>query len=82
MKLVQGIFRRIVSILQRMIDCRQVTEGTDAYESTKAALHLARSMTDDGAVYTRQSRNVRGHRLYFFYYMIVIIVNLYVYNMV
>ncbi|XP_068486299.1 protein MAIN-LIKE 2-like [Phaseolus vulgaris] len=37
-----------------------VTEGTDAYESTEAALHLARSVTDDGAVYTRRSRNVRG----------------------
>ncbi|XP_068484433.1 protein MAINTENANCE OF MERISTEMS-like [Phaseolus vulgaris] len=55
-----GIFRRIVSILQRMIDCRQVTAGTDAYESTEAALQLARSVTDDGAVYTRRSRNVRG----------------------
>ena len=59
---MQGIFRRIVSILQRMIDCRQVTEGTDAYESTEATLHLARSVTDGGAVYTRRSRNVRGRR--------------------
>jgi len=33
-----------------MIDCRQVIEGTDAYESTEAALHLARSVTDDGVV--------------------------------
>ncbi|XP_068498257.1 protein MAINTENANCE OF MERISTEMS-like [Phaseolus vulgaris] len=57
-----GIFRRIVSILQRMIDCRQVTEGTDAYESTEATLHLARSVTDDEAVYTRRLRNVRGRR--------------------
>jgi len=59
---VHGIFRRIVSILQRMIDCRQVTKGTDTYESTKAALHLARSVTDDGAVYTKRVRNVRGRR--------------------
>ncbi|XP_068471118.1 uncharacterized protein [Phaseolus vulgaris] len=58
----QGIFRRIVNILQRMIDCRQVTEGTGAYESTEATLQLARSVTNDGAVYTRRSRNVRGHR--------------------
>jgi len=57
-----GIFRRIVSILQCMIDCRLVTKGTDAYESTKVALQLARSMTDDGAVYTRRPRNVRGRR--------------------
>ncbi|XP_068471911.1 protein MAIN-LIKE 1-like [Phaseolus vulgaris] len=56
------IFRHIVGILQRMIDCRQVTEGTDAYESTEAVLQLARSVTDDGAVYTRRSRNVRGRR--------------------
>ncbi|XP_068504193.1 protein MAIN-LIKE 2-like [Phaseolus vulgaris] len=57
-----GIFRRIVNILQCIIDCRQVTEGTDAYESTETALKLARSVTDDGAVYTRRSRNVRGRR--------------------
>ena len=59
---MHGIFRRIVSILQRMINCRQVTEGTDAYESTEAALQLAWSVTDDGAVYTRRSRNVPGRR--------------------
>ena len=59
---MQGIFRRIASILQRMIDCRQVTEGTYAYESMETVLQLARSVTDDGAIYTRRSRNVRGRR--------------------
>jgi len=36
-----------------MIDCRQVNEGTDTYESTEATLLLVRSVADDRVVYTR-----------------------------
>jgi len=32
--IMQGIFRRIASIMQKMIDCCDVTEGTPAYEDT------------------------------------------------
>ena len=29
--ILHGLFRRLVNILQKMIDCRQVSEGTKAY---------------------------------------------------
>ena len=60
--ILQGLFRRLVNILQKMIDCRQVTEGTEAYQSTQDALKIARRCAREGAVYTRRSRAVRGRR--------------------
>jgi len=57
---VQGLFRRIVTLLQRVIDCRGVTEGTTTYVDTQEAIQTARTGLHAGAVYTRRSRSVRG----------------------
>jgi len=59
---LQGLFRRLVNILQKMIDCRQVSEDTEAYQSTQDALEIARRDAREGAVYTRHLRAVRGRR--------------------
>jgi len=45
-----------------MIDCRQVSEGTETYQSTQDALEIARPGAHEGAVYTHRSRAVRGMR--------------------
>jgi len=45
-----------------MIDCRQVSEGTEAYQSTQDALEIAQRGAHKGAIYTRRSRAVRGRR--------------------
>ena len=51
---MQGILRHIVSIPQRMIGCRQVTEGTDTYEnnggSVAVSLKMIRRCTLDNHV--------------------------------
>jgi len=60
--ILQGLFRRIVNILQKMIDCRQVSEGITAYQSTQDALEIARRGACEGAVYTCCSRAVHGRR--------------------
>jgi len=60
--ILQGLFRRLVNILQKMIDCRQVSEGTETYQSTQDALEIARPGAHEGAVYTHRSRAVRGMR--------------------
>ena len=60
--ILQGLFRRLVNILQKIIDCRQVSEGTKAYQSTQDALEIARRDAREGTVYTRHSRAVRGKR--------------------
>jgi len=61
--ILQGLFRRLVNILQKMIDCRQVNEGTEAYQSTQDALEIARRGTREGTVYTCRSRAVHGRRV-------------------
>jgi len=60
--ILQGLFRRITIILQRIIDCRDVSEGTTAYQGTQDALELARRGAHEGVVYTHRSRAVRGRR--------------------
>jgi len=35
--ILQALYRRIVNVLQRMIDCGDVREGTSAYEGTQEA---------------------------------------------
>jgi len=60
--ILQGLFRRIVNILQKMIDCRDMSEGTTAYQSTQDALEIARRGAREGGVYTHRSRAVCGRR--------------------
>jgi len=36
--ILQGLFRRVANILQKMVDCHDVTEGTTTYEGTQEAL--------------------------------------------
>jgi len=60
--ILQSLFRRIASILQKMIDCRDVTEGTTAYEGTQERLQIARRGCGDGDVYICRSRSVHGRR--------------------
>lgn len=52
--LLQGIFKRIANVLQRIIDGGHVFEGTLAWEGTQTALQLARRVTNEGVVYSRQ----------------------------
>ncbi|XP_028181338.1 uncharacterized protein LOC114368205 [Glycine soja] len=54
--LLQETRHRIGRLLQRMIDHRLVTQGTDAYFVTEEALALARGVTDDGAMNTNRAR--------------------------
>jgi len=45
-----------------MIDCRQVSEGTAAYQSTQDALEIARQGACERVIYTRCSIAVSGRR--------------------
>jgi len=57
--ILQGLFRRIVNVLQRMIDCRDMEEGTRAYEGTQEALQYARQGCREGTVYTCRKKGGR-----------------------
>jgi len=50
----KSIFRRIATLLQRVISCG------DTDEDTVAAYELARTHSREGQVYTRRARGVRG----------------------
>ena len=39
---LQGALKRVAAILQRMVDCREVSEGTIAWNSTQEALQVTR----------------------------------------
>jgi len=58
--ILKGLFRRIANVLQRMIDCPDVVEGTTSYEGTQEALRLAQQGYREGTVYTRCSRGGHG----------------------
>jgi len=58
--ILQSLYRRIVNVLQRMIDCDDVREGTSAYEGTQEALQYAREGCREGTVYTRSKKGGRG----------------------
>jgi len=58
--ILQSLYRRIVNVLQRMIDCGDVREGTSAYEGTQEALQYAREGCHEGSVYTRHQKRGRG----------------------
>jgi len=52
--------KRIVSGLQQMIDCRDVIEGTVAWDRTHELLHMAQDGVEEEE--TRGGRRVRGRR--------------------
>jgi len=52
--------KRIINGLQRMIDCRDVSEGTVAWDRTHELLLIARDATEEEE--TRGGRRVRGRR--------------------
>ena len=58
--LLHGIFRHIANILQRMIDCRHVEVGTPSYDDAQEALSLACGVIEQGIIYSRRNRAVRG----------------------
>jgi len=58
--LLHGIFKHIVNILQRMIDCRHVEVDTPSYDDAQEALSLACGVTEQGIIYNRRNRAVRG----------------------
>ncbi|XP_027935732.1 protein MAIN-LIKE 1-like [Vigna unguiculata] len=55
-----GLVKRIVGGLQRMIDCRDVTEGTVAWDRTHELLQMAQDGVEEEE--TRGGRRVRGRR--------------------
>jgi len=56
--LSQSAMKCIVSDLQQMIDCRDVSEGTIAWDCTHELLQIARDATEEEE--TRGGRSVRG----------------------
>jgi len=58
--ILQSLYRRIVNVLQRMIDCGDVREGTSAYEGTQEALQYTREGCREGTVYTCRKKGGRG----------------------
>jgi len=58
--ILQSLYRHIVNVLQRIIDCRDMQEGTSAYEGTEEALQYAREGCREGIVYTRRKKGGRG----------------------
>ena len=56
--LSQSAMKCIVSDLQQMIDCRDISEGTIAWDCTHELSQIARDATDEEE--TRGGRSVRG----------------------
>ncbi|XP_027940573.1 uncharacterized protein LOC114194505 [Vigna unguiculata] len=57
------VFNRIVNVLQKMIDCGDVTEGTPAWEGTQTILQLARGVIDGGMICIRCCCNGCGRHI-------------------
>jgi len=60
---MQDVFNRIVNVLQKMIDCGDVTEGTPAWEGTQTILQLARGVIDGGMICIRCCCNGCGRHI-------------------
>ena len=74
--ILQSLYRHIVNVLQRIIDCRDMQEGTSAYEGTEEALQYAREGCREGIVYTRRKKGGRGRgagRSWYYYVIICIL---------
>jgi len=55
---LQGAIRRMISVLQRMVDCRDVSEGIVAWEHTNEALRIGRQTVEEYGSNNRGGRNV------------------------
>lgn len=60
--IMQGTMKQMTRILQTMISCRDVIEGTVAYARTNEALELAHASIEEHSPSRRGGRNVCGRR--------------------
>ena len=60
---LQGAIRGMIFVLQRMIDCRDVSEGTVAWEHTNEALQIGRQAVEEYGNSNIGGRNMRGGSL-------------------
>ncbi|QCE06661.1 hypothetical protein DEO72_LG9g1675 [Vigna unguiculata] len=51
-------YLRMISVLQRMVDCRDVSEGIVAWEHTNEALRIGRQTVEEYGSNNRGGRNV------------------------
>ncbi|KOM43564.1 hypothetical protein LR48_Vigan05g116900 [Vigna angularis] len=58
---IKGVTRHVMTILQRMIDCRDMSEDTVAWGKTNKALQVARETSVEHALNNREGRNVHSN---------------------